>query len=513
MATTINALPYTINVSGRYIINSNLVFANAGPFIGIDVTISDVDIDLGNYSLTINSGNPGSLIRLAEGVKCVSIHHGTLKGSVPVDNTTDTDLDGIRIEGACNVHVYNVCFQDLRHGVWLPADYDNYHLKVECCQFKDIFSREFISFPDEYVTLEWFGVSIGGFRIRGLHVEKCDFVYDEAGGPFPLYSSIALNGFDYAPEVDYNGFADNGIIRDCNLTNCGLGIAWWPEGNTHGSLTIDGCNFLQTAGENFFLTMIQLCCAAPDCVCRSLQVRNCNFQAKNQTPDWAEGIAIPSGHSVIIDNCTFSLPFNIVDNGYLGGSITIGNGAEGSVVENCKIKCCTFQGETQRHVAAWKTKALLVEDCQFMNGCGNAVLLSNGENLGLENLATQATLKHNVFANNHGNGVKIETGASQAILIDNTFTKCGHGVDIDTETDLPLLKNNTFYRNGVDIVGNAIQVNNTHSSREEPDPCSEIQPLNNKKIRSVYTHDSVICDMTIKQIVQCFKNHKLLSNQ
>lgn len=508
MVTTINALPYTINVSGRYIIGSNLIFANTGPFIGIDVTVSDVDIDLGNYSLTINAGNPGSLIRLAEDVKCISIHHGTLKGSVPVDNTSATDFDGVRVEGACNVHVYNVCFQDLRHGVWLPADYNNDNLKVECCQFKDIFSREYVSFPDEYVTLEWWGVSIGGFRIRNLHIEKCDFVYDESGGPFPLYATIAFNGFDYDPEVDYNGFADNGIIKDCNLANCGLGIAWWPEGNTHGSLTIENCNFLQTPGVNFLLTMIQLCCAAPDCVCRSLHVRNCNFQAKQPTPDWAEGIAVPSGHSVLIENNTFSLPFYISEDGYLGGSITIGNGAEGSVVENCKIKNCTFQGHTQRHIASWKANALLIEDCQFNNGCGNAVLLSNGNNIDLENIGTQATLKNNVFANNPGNGVKVETGASQAILLGNTFTKCGHAVDIDNETVLPLIKDNTFYRNAVDIVGNAIQIGNIHSSREQPDSCPEIGPMNQRS-RGLYTRNSVICGKTIEQAINYLKTHKL----
>jgi nitrous oxidase accessory protein NosD len=75
--TVINSLPYTINASGAYVLQSNLT---ANGTDGIDVKASNVSIDLAGFTLTQAQPGTGAAVNVFSGMSNVSVQNGTTTG-------------------------------------------------------------------------------------------------------------------------------------------------------------------------------------------------------------------------------------------------------------------------------------------------------------------------------------------------------------------------------------------------------------------------------------------------
>jgi hypothetical protein len=436
-------LPFTIISSGAYILDED-VSQSGNAAITIN-SAENVTLDLCSHKIFVNNG-PAQAIKIVSS-RNVTIKNGMLRGTTGFLDAS-TDLDGIRCETVDGLSVENVYFSELRHGIFGPYNQDNSMFNITKCQFVDIYGRMAPEIVDqqtleEYLALEWIGTGIGGFRQQGIHVTQCDFNNlnppDWLAEPqLPTNAMIVFGGFEF---LDFGGLADNGFVSECNFINHNFAFAWWPEGDTHGTLIVEKCNF--TSSPQVQWPALQVCCSAPDCVCRSEIIRECTFKcfapfASKQ----AEGIALPSAHSTLIENCVFSLPYNVDDGAYVGGPITIGNGASGSVYSNTTIRGCSFDDMTANHVAAYKGSALLIDNCQFSKALKNAVLLS-----GLDGEFADAYIKKCAFTNNYQNGVGIDAGVSGIVLEDNLFKLCKTGVKIDPAASKILINDSTFFMN------------------------------------------------------------------
>lgn len=252
----IDKLPYAITESGNYSLSHDLDATNLDHQYAIAISANDVNLDLGQHVLTLNTWSKGII---AGNVSNLSIHHGTIMANHP---TGGMDSWAMELYNVTHATFDKITFLNVCVGAFLTNCTD--HLITDC------------KFDSNYF-------SIWNDNTKGVTVRDCSF------------SSVL-------DSIKVLHSAEDLVVHRCNFhTFLAACIELYGDGKQTSNVDIDDCKFLiDYTSASYGIKLVGDIANA--------KIRNCTF-LNNGEPSPA--IICHPGVDLVIEGC--STPLNKIE--------------------------------------------------------------------------------------------------------------------------------------------------------------------------------------------------------